>query len=81
MVFIGPCISKKAECGENGADYVITFDELEGWFRNSSIEPKEDDLVSMPKLSRSFPYSGGISDSMVKESEFQYMAVDGLKIV
>ncbi|MBU5311974.1 4Fe-4S binding protein [Tissierella carlieri] len=79
VIFIGPCISKKAECGENGADYVITFDELEGWFENSSIEPKEDGSIPTPKLSRSFPYSGGILDSMLKNRSFQYIAIDGIE--
>ena len=79
VVFIGPCISKKSECGKSSADYVITFDELDKWFERSCIELKEDSSSVIPMRSRSFPYSGGILDSMDKNSCMNYMAVDGFE--
>ncbi len=79
VVFIGPCISKKSECSKDSADYVITFDELAKWFERAEIEPESDDSSSVPMLSRSFPYSGGILDCMKKGKGMDYIAVDGFE--
>lgn len=78
IVFIGPCISKKAECKEakSELEYAITFDELDDWFTSSniSVAPNDDEET---KLSRFFPVSGGILNTMKRESNINYVAVDG----
>ena len=81
VVFIGPCISKKAEADESEGDVdcVLTFEELSGWFQEKNIQleavpsPREDSLT------RIFPTSGGIIKSMdrSKASSYSYIAIDG----
>jgi iron only hydrogenase large subunit-like protein/uncharacterized Fe-S cluster-containing protein len=89
-VFIGPCISKKAEA-ETGAagivDCVLTFRELSLWFKKREINIEQDgDLsaASGPKddntLARLFPVNGGILRTMAKEnSAYNYLSVDGVE--
>ena len=83
IVFIGPCISKKAECLEaaSEADFVVTFDEMKEFFLDSDVTlPGDDDLHSKRKcLSRMFPVSGGILDTLEKTGEHRYIAVDGFE--
>jgi len=81
IVFLGPCISKKAERLEPAyeVDFVITFDELKDCFSESGITlPYYDDAVSDTKyLSRMFPVSGGILATLKKEKEHRYISIDG----
>lgn len=82
VVFIGPCISKKAEMKEClGPDYVLTFDELYEWLEQKGVElEKSDDVACDEKYrSRFFPKAGGILDSMTAKSstDFVYYSVDG----
>lgn len=96
VVFIGPCISKKLDCKQetSSTDYVITFEELASWFKNSNIDfpPKdiplaegtntidsENEKLIEKYKSRIFPIRGGILDSMSKNPSFNYIAVDGLE--
>lgn len=78
VVFIGPCISKKAECkqDEHELDYAITFDELEDWLNAASIKitPTEN---NEGRLSRFFPVTGGILNTMARQEGINYVAVDG----
>ena len=78
LVFIGPCISKKAECEEDASDlaYAITFGDLAEWMRdmNIEIEPASD---ADRRLSRFFPVTGGILKTMEKQPDYSYLAVDG----
>ncbi len=78
VVFIGPCISKKAECQEEASalEYAVTFSELEGWLADSHIEidpPHAQDT----RLSRFFPVAGGILKTMAQDNGCTYLAVDG----
>jgi len=81
IVFIGPCISKKAEAAEYPGliDCVLTFEELTLWLKEEqiAIEPAE------PKLeigrTRLFPISGGILRTMKADNpEWTYLAIDGM---
>jgi two-component system, NtrC family, sensor kinase len=68
VVFIGPCVSKKAESKEKDVaaviDGVLTFSELKEMFSARKIEPETlpDDKFSGPKpnLARLFAISGGL---------------------
>lgn len=81
VVFIGPCISKKAERLETASevDFVITFDELKDYFSESGITllHNEEVLIDPKYLSRMFPVSGGILETLKKEKEHRYIAIDG----
>lgn len=78
VVFIGPCISKKAECEQEDSEleYAITFDELDDWLGEAKITimPAAE---SEQRLSRFFPVSGGILKTMTQQSGVNYVAVDG----
>lgn len=81
-VFIGPCISKKAEAEEypGTVDCVLTFEELSGWFKDENIELQkiDDDSINGGKT-RFFPTSGGILKTMLCDNEdYTYMAIDGM---
>ncbi len=81
-LFIGPCISKKAE-GEDYpgiVDCVLTFEELDEWFAEAGIAlaPAPEDHEPAGKA-RFFPTAGGILKSMRCDSpKYSYLAVDGM---
>lgn len=67
-IFIGPCISKKAEAMkenlERDVDVVITFEELLALFYAKDIEPselEESEINQASSFGRAFAYSGGVS--------------------
>lgn len=81
-VFIGPCISKKAEAEAypDTVDCVLTFEELSEWLSQEGIE-----FEAMPDggeekgKTRIFPTTGGILKSMLcSNGNYTYMAVDGM---
>jgi len=65
IVFIGPCIAKKAEAQDNpdDIDCVLTFTELFEWFETEKInlaDFEESDFDEQPLgWARSFPLGGG----------------------
>lgn len=82
-VFIGPCISKKAEANEypNIVDCALTFEELDQWLssENVSLEKSTDDIEEDVGQTRIFPTSGGILKSMrCNNPDFNYIAIDGM---
>jgi iron only hydrogenase large subunit-like protein len=80
VVFIGPCISKKAEAEKyGGPDCVLTFDELDKWLVDENITIEGGFSDCEKGRTRMFPTSGGIIGSMDKDPEFNYIAVDGLR--
>lgn len=80
VVFIGPCISKKAEAAEgNIIDAVLMFDEFNNWLREEGIELKKEDDVREGGKARLFPAAGGIIETMEKNPEYTYFAVDGVE--
>ena len=72
VVFIGPCIAKKAEAREKdlvGAiDYVLTFEELKGIFEALKIDPSS--MKGVPSIEytsrggRLYARTGGVSEAI-----------------
>lgn len=68
VVFIGPCVAKKAEAAEEQfkgvIDAVLTFIELEEWFSEAGIDPQklpgEAFDCSRTHWGRLFPLAGGL---------------------
>lgn len=79
-VFIGPCISKKAEADEYPGivDCVLTFEELSDWLEEENIKIEEMPDTRERMRSRLFPTSGGILRSMNKRKDVTYMVIDGM---
>jgi len=81
-VFIGPCISKKAEAESyrGMVDCVITFEELTAWLEEKKIELKHDKDNNDKSRARLFPTSGGILRTMTAANQdYIYMAIDGIE--
>lgn len=85
VVFVGPCISKKAEAQKSGAmDAVLMFDEVRDWLARESIDVAKCEggtaLEMHHTLSRVYPVPGGILKTIPLERRKQYksVAVDGL---
>jgi iron only hydrogenase large subunit-like protein/uncharacterized Fe-S cluster-containing protein len=81
-VFIGPCISKKAEADSYPGivDCVLTFEELSMWLADQQIALEPIDDQGDTGLTRMFPTAGGILHSMAADNpDYTYMAVDGLE--
>lgn len=79
-VFIGPCISKKSEAAEEDAvDAVLMFDEFNRWLREEGIELGRRENIRKGGRARVFPTAGGIIETMDKNPEYTYVAVDGVK--
>ena len=79
-VFIGPCISKKAEADDypEDVDCALTFDELSDWLKTAQIEPEPKPDEAENGRTRIFPTAGGILKSMDCTSEdFSYVSIDG----
>jgi iron only hydrogenase large subunit-like protein/uncharacterized Fe-S cluster-containing protein len=83
-VFIGPCVSKKAEADQfpGSVDCVLTFEELSAWLLEEKIAlPAPGRKQGRPPLgkARLFPATGGILRSMERANkEYRYLAVDGV---
>jgi len=81
-VFIGPCISKKAEAEAypDAVDCVLTFEELSEWLDECDVT-----LESMPNdnaqsRARLFPTAGGILNTMEKRNpDYSYISIDGME--
>lgn len=77
VVFIGPCIAKKAEAEEEEVtgevDAVLTFQELREWFEAEGIDPSslpEEELsVSSVEWARAFPVEGGLLKTASLDTE------------
>lgn len=86
VVFIGPCIAKKDESdkNQNFVDAVLTYLEVEKWFKECSIvvEKEKDNAVIEKSKARLFPTNGGIIDSMdCNAKDYEYLVVDGMENV
>ncbi len=84
-VFIGPCIAKKHEGGEDSnVDAVLTFEELASFFVAWDVDvQKMPESKSMhKKLPRMFAVSGGVSASVSAEigddRKIRTMQIDGI---
>ncbi|MDD6214069.1 MAG: [Fe-Fe] hydrogenase large subunit C-terminal domain-containing protein [Firmicutes bacterium] len=79
VVFIGPCISKKAEAEkyEGHVDVVLTFDELDSWLETEKIEIVKAEHTRKKHRTNLFPTSGGILKSMDHDDSYRYVVIDG----
>lgn len=81
-VFIGPCISKKAEAEsyEGIVDCVLTFEELSEWLKEEQVTFEYIDDNNYNSKARLFPTTGGILKTMAKNNpDYTYMAIDGIE--
>ena len=82
-VFIGPCISKKAEAEQypGTVDCVLTFEELSEWLESEEISIEKGTVQPEGTgRARLFPTTGGILRSMLCENpEYSYIALDGVE--
>ncbi len=83
VVFIGPCISKKAEAEVYPVtvDCALTFEELDEWLAASaiSIERSDERTVDAQGKTRRYPLAGGILGSMTRAREdFDYIEINGI---
>ncbi|MDR1901792.1 MAG: 4Fe-4S dicluster domain-containing protein [Treponema sp.] len=82
-VFIGPCISKKAEAETytGFADCVLTFEELSQWLLTENIPlTLLEEEKNNKSLARFFPVSGGILRTMKKANKhYTYLTIDGIE--
>ena len=78
-VFIGPCIAKKQEAAEGDLiDAVLSFEELHEWLQEAGVTltPRTDETLG--GRTRLFPTTGGVLNSMKKDPDYTYIAVDGM---
>lgn len=77
LVFIGPCIAKKAEVREKSLagviDAVLTFSELKAMFVDDGVEPltmvESDPDGPRPRIGRIFPVSGGLLKTAAMQAD------------
>ncbi|MBZ9685338.1 4Fe-4S binding protein [Clostridium estertheticum] len=90
VVFIGPCLAKKSEFEyfqkDNVIDAVLTFDELNSWITESSIEihnlEEENFNINSYSKGQGFPMGGGIIEAMgekLKQSSISIITVSGME--
>lgn len=83
IVAITPCVARKGEQGEPEScyDFTLLFDEVRLWLSNSGVQIQE--IVGRnnvdPRLSRLFPKTGGILETMEREPGWRYLMVDGFE--
>jgi len=81
-VFIGPCISKKAEadnCGGDDVDCVLTYEELTQWLSEEDVRFETPEDNSPAIRARLYPTAGGILRTMATDSpRYSYVAIDGI---
>lgn len=78
VVFIGPCIAKKAEVEEDevrgDVDVVLTFSEIREWFKEAHLElstlPEDSFSPGNVRFARAFPVEGGLIKSASLQVEF-----------
>jgi Na+-translocating ferredoxin:NAD+ oxidoreductase RNF subunit RnfB len=80
-VFIGPCLSKKAEAEAYGGlvDCVLTFEELTQWLAQEGVSLEMGEDQEQNSKARLFPTAGGILNTMDCDSTtYSYYSVDGM---
>lgn len=88
VVFAGPCIAKIDEARDirhnNEVDAVITFEDLENWFREKKITVEQSEpasfLNSSSKILRMYPVCDGILESLRAKgdvSDWRLFSVSG----
>ncbi|AQT68974.1 Iron hydrogenase 1 [Anaerohalosphaera lusitana] len=91
VVFVGPCISKKAEADSHGEmlEVAITFEELREWFDSAGIEPgdeqggADDDFIPYRANEGAlYPIDGGMIAGIKRNcsvSDSQLMTFSGIE--
>ncbi len=80
VVFIGPCIAKKQEAADSEQlDAVLSFEELHHWLEETQITPEQAADTRSGGKTRQFPTTGGVLNSMEKDPDYTYLAVDGIE--
>ncbi len=79
-VFIGPCVAKKDEAEHYAGivDAVLTFEELTKWLKSENIELERTGDSLEHSKARFFPTAGGVLKTMAKNTDYTYMALDGV---
>ena len=81
-IFIGPCISKKAEAEyyPGPVDCVLTFEELSLWLNEESVALEYIEGRNDESRTRLFPVAGGILRTMACDKpDYTYLSVDGIE--
>lgn len=83
VCFICPCTAKKGERFSDSSqfDHVLLFEELQEWLDSAGItlEERVERNTADPRLSRLFPKTGGILQTMLRDSAWRYLTVDGFE--
>ncbi len=82
VVFIGPCIAKKAEAESypGTVDCALTFEELTAWLEEEKLALSYEEDVRLESRARLFPTAGGIIKTMRADAlGYDYIAVDGME--
>nr|MDD6335720.1 [Fe-Fe] hydrogenase large subunit C-terminal domain-containing protein [bacterium] len=81
VVFIGPCISKKAEAEQYPGiiDCALTFEELTGWLAQEGLSLAPGSDTNPQSRARLFPTAGGILRTMAcRRKDISYLTIDGM---
>lgn len=80
-VFVGPCVAKKDEADYYSGivDAVLTFEELTEWMKEENIELEAEPDCDENSRARFFPTTGGILKTMDENSNYTYVAIDGVE--
>jgi len=93
IVFVGPCIAKKAEADSNPdlLDVAITFEELWQWFSDEQIDPSAmrvvDEDVFVPANARDgvlYPIDGGMIAGIKADcgmTDAHFMSFSGIEAI
>ena len=80
-VFVGPCVAKKDEADyyKGIVDAVLTFEELTEWMKEERIELETETDYNECSRARFFPTTGGVLKTMKENSDYTYVAIDGVE--
>ena len=79
-VFIGPCISKKAESDDSKyIDAALTFDELRQWLAADKITLSRSTIEENGQRTRLYPTTGGILKTIHPSNGYSAIAIDGVE--
>ncbi len=87
VVFIGPCLAKKAEAEEipHSIDYVLTFNELHHWLEEAKIDldlvPEEPTPVPPTPRGAAYPLGGSLFNTAFRDritDQYRFIRADGL---
>lgn len=81
VVFVGPCISKKAETEKypGFADVVLTFEELDEMLSEDGVVLESVGEHDPGHRTNVFPTAGGVIKSMDFADGMSYVAIDGME--